>query len=117
MGEMIKNFEEIEVWKLAQEIFIELYREFKHSKEFYIRDQILKATLSISNNIAEGFERQSKAEFRRFLKYALASAAEVRSILYLIDKIENINLKSVQELIEKTRSISRMINALIHTLK
>ncbi len=78
----IERFEDVVAWQKARELNKELFRDFKVSRDFTFRDQILRASLSITNNIAEGFERGGKKELRQFLVIARGSAAEVRSMLY-----------------------------------
>ncbi|MCB0736593.1 MAG: four helix bundle protein, partial [Bacteroidetes bacterium] len=56
----IESFEDLIIWQNAKQLFIELHKEFRSFNEYYLRDQILRAALSISNNIAEGFERRSQ---------------------------------------------------------
>jgi len=53
----INNFEEILAWKKAQELTLKIYRVFKNTRDFSFKDQIQRASVSIMNNIAEGFER------------------------------------------------------------
>ena len=80
----IKSFEEMDIWKAARllnkEIIILLDNEFV-KKDFRFRDQIRAASVSIMDNIAEGFERQSRLEFINFLSYSKGSIGEVRSQL------------------------------------
>ncbi|MCX6252095.1 MAG: four helix bundle protein [Bacteroidetes bacterium] len=82
----IQKFEDITCWQKAQEFALEIYNQFKHSKDFGFRDQIYRAVVSISNNIAEGFDRSSDADFVRFLYIALGSCSEVKSMLSLAEK-------------------------------
>lgn len=80
-----KQFEEIRAWQLGRELTREVYlasRVDPFRKDFSLCDQIRRACISITSNIAEGFERDSPAEFARFLSYAKGSAGEVRSQLY-----------------------------------
>ena len=81
------SFEEIVSWQKARELNVEIYKITNSSdlfhKDFGLRDQIRRASISISSNVAEGFERQTTKEFIRFLYIAKASAGEVRSQLYL----------------------------------
>lgn len=79
----INQFEEIESWKLARNLATQIYPHFRDNRDFSFRDQITRATISISNNIAEWFERQSNTEFRKFLYIAKWSTSEVRSMLYI----------------------------------
>ena len=82
----ISRFEEIEAWKTARELTNLIY-EFSSqgdfSRDFGLRDQIRRASVSVMSNIAEGFESQTQAQFIRYLGIAKASAGEVRSQLYI----------------------------------
>ena len=78
-----QQFEDLRVWQAAQELNKLTSKKFKDNKRYFFRDQILKAALSISNNIAEGFERKSNKEWIYFLYVAKGSCGEVRSMLYL----------------------------------
>ena len=78
----ITRFEEIEAWQTARELTKSVYTvtdEGKLSRDFGLKDQIRRATVSIMSNIAEGFESQTQTLFIRYLGIAKASAGEVRS--------------------------------------
>ena len=82
----IQRFEAIIAWQKARILTADLYKATEHGKfarDFGLRDQIRKASVSIMSNIAEGFERGKPAEFHQFLSIAKASCAEVRSQLYV----------------------------------
>jgi len=82
----IERFEDIEAWKAARELTRAIYRvtaQTGFAKDFGLRDQIQRAAVSIMANIAEGFDSNSDDEFTRFLRYALRSATEVQSHLYV----------------------------------
>ena len=82
----IERFEDITSWQKARELTNHLY-EFSNtgafSRDFGLRDQIRRASVSIMSNIAEGFERGGDKEFIQFLSIAKGSAGEVRSQLYV----------------------------------
>ena len=83
----ITRFEDLNVWKAAREFVkttYDLTSKPKLKNDFGLKDQFQRAALSIMNNIAEGFERDSNKEFVRFLTYSKGSAGEVRSLLYVI---------------------------------
>lgn len=63
----ISKFEDIIAWQKSQDLAVDLYREFSVINDFDFRRQILRAVISVSNNIAEGYERSSAADFKRFL--------------------------------------------------
>ena len=58
-----KNFEEIIAWQKAQDLAVDIYKEFGTIKDYGFRDQICRAAVSISSNIAEGFDRSTDKEF------------------------------------------------------
>lgn len=113
----IKKFEDIIAWQKSQDLAVEIYTIFQANKDFGFRDQICRAVVSISNNIAEGFERTSKKEFGRFLVIAAGSCSETRSMLFLAQRLKYINEEIKIKLIESTNEISRIIYGLIKTLK
>ena len=82
----IQKFEDIIVWQKGQDFAIDIYSAFSDVKDFGFRNQIEKASVSISNNIAEGFDRISDKEFVRFLYVSLGSCSESKSMLYLAEK-------------------------------
>ncbi len=76
----IEKFEDIRAWQNAKELTKTIYFAFSDTKDFSFRDQIQRASVSIMNNIAEGFERQTNNEFKHFLFIAKGSCGEVRSM-------------------------------------
>lgn len=115
-----KSFEEIESWKKARVFNKSIYtitQQATFSKDFDLIRQIRRASVSISSNIAEGFERNTDKEFVYFLFVAKASAGEVRSQLYLANDLEYINNKEFQQLKNQVIEISRLIGGLIKYLK
>jgi four helix bundle protein len=116
----INSFEEIKAWQKARELNAEIYKltnkNSSFSKDFGLRDQIRRCSISISSNIAEGFERETSKEFRRFLYIAKASAGEFRSQLYLASDLEYISSEEFEKLNLKVNDISKMISGLIKYL-
>ena len=78
---MFNRFEEIIVWQKARELTGLIYVNLRDCRDYAFRDQLQRASVSIMNNIAEGFERKGNKEFKRFLFIAKGSSAEVRSML------------------------------------
>jgi len=109
-------FEEIISWSKAKELTLIVYKEFMNCRDFSFRDQIRRASISIMNNIAEGFERQGDNEFRNFLYIAKGSCAEVRSMLYLAKSLHYMEEDKGCELITKSVEISKLLSGLIKTL-
>jgi four helix bundle protein len=82
----VKTFEDLQVWQDTRNFvkaIYELTSSSQFNKDFGLKDQIQRASVSIMNNISEGFERDSNREFIKFLGYSKGSAGEVRSMLYV----------------------------------
>ncbi len=110
----IDTFEDIIAWKKGRELYIGLYSDLKNTKDYSFKDQLLRATLSITNNIAEGFDRGSSKELRQFLIIARGSAAEVMSMLQI-----NVGLLSDEKTLEYkklVKDISRLLTGFIRAL-
>ena len=113
----VLRFEDLKVWQKSQDLSDLIYKHFSKSRDFGFRDQITRASVSISNNIAEGFERKTNPDFKRFLYYALASNSEVRSMLYLLERLNYLEKEDSLKLIHDTNEISKMLYAFIKSMK
>tara|TARA_B100001063_G_C16413664_1_gene380733 strand:+ start:79 stop:447 length:369 start_codon:yes stop_codon:yes gene_type:complete len=114
------SFEEIKVWEKARELNSEIYEISNNGlfkTDFDLRSQIRRSSISITSNIAEGFERETTKEFIRFLYMAKGSAGEFRSQLYLAQDLNYIRNEDFERLNIKVNDISRMISGLIKYLK
>jgi len=114
---LIERFEEIVAWKKAKELTLEVYKLFEYSKDFGFKDQIQRASISIMNNIAEGFERGTHKQFQYFLYVAKGSCAEVRSMLIVAKDLGRITATSFQFLFGLTEEISKTIAGLLRSIK
>jgi four helix bundle protein len=117
-----KRFEELPVWQASIELALATYAMTAHPafrRQHSLRDQLERAALSVSNNVAEGFKRGTNQELITFLYIARGSAGETRSMLRLLERMPGFrdletgisNLKSSAE------SISRQLGAWIRTLR
>ncbi|WP_350289906.1 four helix bundle protein [uncultured Croceitalea sp.] len=113
----VQRFEDLKVWQKSQDLAVSIYNQFTNSKDFGFRDQITRASVSISNNIAEGFERKTNPDFKRFLYFSLASNSEVRSMLYLSERLNYLNKQDSSKLINETNEVSKMLYAFIKSMK
>jgi len=111
-----ESFEDIQSWQLARELTKAVYtisNEGAFAKDFGLRDQIRRASVSILSNIAEGFERGSNREFIQFLYIAKGSAGEVRAQLYVALDQAYITQPTFEQLSKNTTEISKLISGLI----
>jgi len=117
-----KNFEDLPVWrdaiKLTENSFkLTLNAAFKGKGD--IANQLQRASLSVANNIAEGFERGSTADLLKFIYIAKGSSGEVRSMCYVLDRLDFLNhLKSeISDLRSEALSISKQLGAWAFSLQ
>lgn len=108
----ITKFEHLIAWQKAQDLAVAIYNNFNSIKDFSFKDQIQRAVISISNNIAEGFDRGSKKEFIRFLYISIASGSEVKSMLYLAPRLNLLSPEKSSILIKDCEEVCRIINGL-----
>lgn len=113
----INKFEDIISWQKSKELTIKVYKAFKKTNDFGFKNQIERASVSIMNNIAEGFERKSNKEFVYFLFVAKGSCGEVRSMLYLAKELDKITEKQFDEIFNLSLEISKLISGLIKSLR
>jgi four helix bundle protein len=112
-----KSFEELNVWQDTRVFVKQIYVAFGSLKDWGFKDQICRASLSISNNIVEGFDRKGNKEFLRFLHIARASCSEVRSMLYLALDLGYLTQTLFDTLSEQATLISKRLYAFIRYLQ
>ena len=112
----IKRFEDSIAWQKAQELAAEIYLVFGELKDRSFKSQICRAAVSISNNIAEGFDRDSDRDFNRYLVIAKGSCNEVKSMLYLAEKLSHLNAERANVLREKADEVGKIIYGLKKSL-
>ena len=114
-----KRFEDILAWQKAREVTKLVYsatRTGEFARDFGLRDQIRRSSVSIMANIAEGFARRSDKDFANFLNISRSSAAEVQSHLYVALDQEYIDSANFEVIYNKLEETSRMIYALAQHL-
>jgi four helix bundle protein len=114
------SFEEIISWKKSREFNLKIYRVTENQyfkKDFDLTRQIRRASISISSNIAEGFERNTDKEFIYFLYVAKASAGEVRSQIYLALDLNYISIEISENLLNDITEISKLLGGFIKYLE
>lgn len=116
----LRNYTQMQCWQDSRLLFREMYVLIKESSvlnsEFALKDQMIRASLSIMNNIAEGFGRFSNKEFLRFLNIARGSCYEVESMIHAMLEVELINHAQSLMLFDLTNKIRRGLGALAKTL-
>ncbi|MEY4877431.1 MAG: hypothetical protein RL708_2581 [Bacteroidota bacterium] len=109
----ISRFEDLPIWQLAIELAVKIYNislEGKLKNDFELKAQIKDAAVSVSNNIAEGFEYDNNADFIRFLTYSKGSVGEVRSMINFLQKVEYISNEKFDEIYNDCINLSKQIN-------
>jgi four helix bundle protein len=112
----INKFEDLEIWQQASDIALEIYNitspdNIKH--EYRLKEQLQSASLSISNNIAEGFEYNNNKDFIKFLRYAKGSTGEVRSMLNFLLRAQHISEEDHKILYDRLIQLSKQIKSFI----
>ncbi len=110
----IRKFEDMHAWQKARILVKQIYSMTKEgalSKDFGLRDQIQRASVSVMVNIAEGFDCESHAEFARFLGLARRSAVEVQSLLYAASDIGYISAEQFKVTYEQANKNKALIGA------
>src|SRR5688572_20089959 len=116
----ILRFEDMEIWKEAVKIGVENYMltsRDKFERDFSSKDQLSRAAISVSNNIAEGFEYNNNEMFLKFLSYAKASAGELRSNLFVLKEAQLVSEADNDKLRESLVSVSKNISGFMKYLK
>jgi four helix bundle protein len=115
-----QQFEDLPVWKRADELnaqVVPLIRVARQRGDFGFADQLRKASISITNNIAEGFERKSGKEFLHFLSIAKGSAGEVRSMLHQAAREEMLGRDTIMTMRATVLDVSRQLAQFIKYLQ
>lgn len=116
----MKRFEDVIAWQKARALVGGVYRMTNvsgFSRDFGSRDQIQRAAVSVMSNIAEGFERYSKPEFRQFLSVARGSVGEVGSQLYVASDLGYVDEKRFMELRDLCVEVGRLVGGLRSSIK
>ena len=112
----IERFEDIKAWQAARDLVSVVYRvsgRGKFEKDFGLRDQIRRASVSVMSNIAEGFERGSDREFCRFLYIAKGSAGEVRSHLFVASDLGYLTSDEFDDLRARAEEVAKALSGFI----
>lgn len=111
-----QEFRELKVWQEAKQLAVHIYKittNEKFSKDYGLRDQVRRASVSIASNIAEGYERESNKDFIRYLFIAKGSLSELMTQLEIALEIGYINNIVFEKIEDKCQKISAMLINLI----
>lgn len=116
---VIKKIEDIQAWQKARQLIVKIYKltsQGDWSKDFGFKDQIRRAAVSIACNIAEGYAKETKADFKRYLSIARGSASEVKTQLYIALDLNYLNEKDFKVIYKEIDEVSAMITGLMNYL-
>ena len=116
----IKNFEELDVWKISMELCTEIYdltNSELFSKDFALKDQIRRSAISIPSNISEGYERDGVNQFLYFLAISKGSCGELRTQLRIAYNLNYLSSIDFNNLNEKCLSTSKQLSGFIKYLR
>lgn len=114
---MSRDFEKMEIWKKSCRLSVNVCKEFKGSCDFAIREQIVRAAVSVPSNIAEGAERNSDKEFIHFLSIAKGSCGELRTQLYICARLYPERKAIFEKFASDAKGISKMLHAFMSVHK
>lgn len=111
------NFEELEVWKRSSRLAVDVLNLVEPIRLYGLRDQMIRSCISVPSNIAEGADRDSDREFRRFLSFSKGSAGELRTQLYIGLKAGLFPEEVAKPLISEVKEVSSMLEGLRKRLR
>ena len=118
---MIQRYVDLIVWQLSRMLVIDVYKLFEKNRDFDFKSQIQRASISIMNNIAEGFEKgqisKDNKQFINFLNISYGSCGEVKSMLYVAEDLKYVDEIIAKQLRDKCYSLSQKILAFIKYLQ
>ncbi len=116
----VTRFEDLIGWQKARTLNREIYQitnSGNFARDYGLRDQIRRASVSIMSNLAEGFDRASRAEFRHFIVIAKASCAEVQCQLYIASDIGYLDHGQFKMLLSKAKEVAKILGGLRTSLQ
>ena len=116
----MRDFRQYEIWTNSVSFATDVYKltaSFPKYETYGLRDQLQRAAVSISSNIAEGFSRDSSRDFSHFLEIAIGSAFEVETQLKISLNLNYINEEQYTEMVTKLSQTERQIHSLINKLR
>ena len=118
-GFRVSDFRKLRVWQAAQELAIDVYRVAAgmRGRSTTLRDQLMRAAISVPTNIVEGSAHESEREFARFLRYSLASVSELEGHLQLARDLRFVADSEFNVLLSRVVDVRKMLHGLLKKLK
>jgi four helix bundle protein len=117
----INSFEDLIIWQKTMDLAVKIYKLVEENtfikKDFSLKDQLKRAVMSISDNIAEGFEYNNNADFYRFLRMSKGSCGEMRNKIIFLTRLEFISQEAGQQLFEEFLNLGNQIGGLMRKVK
>lgn len=116
----IQSFKDLNVWQEGHKLVLEIYKitqNFPRQEQFGLTNQLRRAAVSLTSNIAEGFSRTSYKEKLQFYAMALGSLTEIQNQLQIAKDINYLSEKEFNSLSEMTVIVSKLLNGLIKKTK
>lgn len=116
----ITKFTQLDVWKRGHLLVLRVYElvgEFPKSESFILVPQILRSSISVNSNIAEGFSRRSKKEKVRFYYISLGSLTELQNQLLIAKDLGYISERDFSDIAENSIIVQKMLNKLISSVR
>jgi len=116
----IKSFTDLNAWKFGHKLVLEVYKltyQFPKEEKYALVDQMKRAAVSVTSNIAEGFSRQSYLEKTQFYSMAQGSLTELQNQLLIAKDVGYLNKESFEKLAKLSIMVHKLINGLIKSSK
>lgn len=113
----MKNFKKLIVWQRSMELSLEvtkLIKKLPSNERFTYRDQIIRSSISIPSNIAEGSSRKSRKDFKRFLRLSLGSSFELETQLLLLKHNELVKHEHLEPAFNFNEEVQKMLQTLLN---
>jgi four helix bundle protein len=111
----MRTYRDLEVWKKSMDFATDVYsllRSFPKDELYGLVSQLKRASVSVAANIAEGYGRNTTADYLKHLRYAMASEYEVQTLLELSVRVEIVSRITIERLYQQSREIERMLSSL-----
>ena len=118
---MLTTFEDLDVWKRSCQLAVDVCVAMHDSRDYALKDQMQRSAISVPSNIAEGAERDSSGDFVRFLRISKGSCGELRTQLYINDRVRQRlgapAMDGSKAMISETKEIAAMLQGLIRSIQ